>query len=123
MTDIYQPNAAQQLQMLKQQTKLTGGLHDAQVLQLKMWPLVVFDTCTGSKFTWDPDKKQVVFTVEHPIKKMPKLEYWKQRITVLNGWVQTLLGDEWCIQVKCNGKVFNGQRSLSVQRDRSPQPG
>ncbi len=121
MSDLYQPSQAQQLQMLKEQTRLTGGLHDAQVLQLKMWPLVVFDTALGSSFTWDPDTKIVTFTITHPNTKAKKklpLEYWKQRVAVLNGWVQTLLGDEWVIRVKVGDKTYAGNRSLNVQRDR-----
>lgn len=126
MSEIYQPNAQQQLQMLKEQTRLTGGLHEAQVLQLKMWPLVVFDTCHSSSFTWDPDKKVISFKVEAPwsksgggvkAKKFP-LAYWKERVTVLNGWVQTLLGDEWMITVTADRKTYAGQRSLNVERDR-----
>ncbi len=123
MNPLYQPNASQQLQMLKEQTRLTGGLHEAQVLQLKMWPMVVFDTALSSSFTWDPEKKVVVFTITHPTtrsKKKHPLEYWKERVTALNGWVQVLLGDEWMIQVKCGGKTYNGLRSVTnVGADRN----
>lgn len=118
MSDLYQPSKEQQIQMLKEQTRLTGALHDAQVLQLKMWPLVVFDQALTSSFSWDPEKKNVIFNITYPKKGVQKLAFWKERVTVLNGWVQTLLGGEWAIQVKCGGKTFSGQRSFDVKRDR-----
>jgi hypothetical protein len=117
MSDLYQPSKEQQLQMLKEQTRLTGALHDAQVLQLKMWPLVVFDRAQGSRFTWDPEKKVVVFMLDMPTKgKEQKLAWWEERVKVLNGWVQVLLGEDWYIEVKVTGKKsreYRGSRNLS----------
>lgn len=116
VSNLYQASKQQQIAMLREQTRLTGALHEAQVLQLKMWPLVVFDVCVGSKFTWDPEKKLVTFTLDVPPKAKPKLAWWKQRVEVINGWVQTLLGDEWCIEVKTSGKnskSFKGSRKIS----------
>jgi hypothetical protein len=122
MSDIYQPNPQQQLQLLKEQTRLTGGLHEAQVLQLKLWPLVVFDTAISSSFTWDPDKKTVSFKIIHPAtkaKKKPGLAWWKERVMVLNRWVQALLGDEWMIYLICGNKTYSGQRTYNVGAERN----
>lgn len=101
--------------MLREQTRLTGALHEAQVLQLKMWPMVVFDTASASRFTWDPEGKVVTFTVTI---KNQKLAWWKQRVTILNEWVQTLLGKDWVIRVQAGKKTFAGQRGASDIRNR-----
>jgi hypothetical protein len=88
--------------------------------------MVVFDICVGSKFTWDPDKKTVTFTVDMPGKAKPKLGWWKPRVEALNEWVQTLLGDEWCIEVKTSGKnpkSFRGSRKISGTGSNRPVTG
>lgn len=126
MSEIAQASIPQQLQMLKEQTRLTGALHEAQVLQLKLWPLVVFQNAISSQFTWDPDKKVVIFTISHPAmraKKAPKLDWWKERVTKLNEWVQVLLGDEWMIQVVAGKKTFNGSRKITNVGHRAPDAG
>lgn len=114
LSNLYQASKEQQLALLREQTRLTGALHEAQVLQLKMWPLVAFDIAVASQFTWDPDKKVVTFTID-VLKAKPTLDWWKPRVEALNGWVQTLLGDEWCIEVKTSGKSpksFRGSRKI-----------
>lgn len=129
MSDLYQPDKLHQLQLLREQTRLTGGLHEAQVLNLKMWPLVLFQEATSSEFTWDPDKKIVSFRVK--LKKAAKIgkaksaEY-KQRVEVLNGWVGQLLGAPWYISVKfdCNTPMtLYGKRNLDVGRNSGAEPG
>lgn len=115
MSDIAQASVRQQLQMLKEQTRLTGALHEAQVLQLKNWPLVVFQDASGSEFTWDPDKKYVAFVVKIPPRCPSRLRseaWWKKRVGALNQWVQELLGDEWYIKVRVGKKNYSGARSI-----------
>lgn len=113
VTDIAQASKRQQLQMLREQTRLTGALHEAQVLQLKLWPMVVFQDAISSSFTWSPEKKVVLFAVEFPDKApTPKLAWWKKRVEALNGWVQELLGPEWCIRVGCREEVYSGARKI-----------
>lgn len=104
----------QQLEMLREQTRLTGGLHEAQVLQLKMWPMVAFDHIVGSSFTWDPKTKVIKFKLELPKRgATKKLAWWKERVTAVQGWVHQLLGDEWQIQVEAGNQKFNGSRKIS----------
>lgn len=111
--EIAKASVAQQLQMLKETTRMTGGLHEAQCLQLKMWPLVVFEAQTSS-FTWDPDTKIVLFDVSlMKSNKKPAIKAMTQRVEALNSWVQQLLGDEWIAKVKIDGKVtFTGKRKI-----------
>lgn len=119
MSEMAQASTQQQLQMLKEQTRLTGALHEAQVLQLKMWPLVVFQNAISSEFTWDPDKKVVAFKLDLPTSgPIGKPEWWQERTDGLNGWVQTLLGDEWCITVLVSqghyAVKYRGTRKISA---------
>jgi hypothetical protein len=116
MSEIYQASVLKQLEMLREQTRLTGGLHEAQVLQLKNWPLVVFDKATSSAFTWDPDKKTVTFTIKEAGRSRGAA-WWKDQVSVLNGWVQVLLGNEWMIYVKCGNKTYSGSRNTGGGED------
>jgi hypothetical protein len=121
VSELYQADALQQLQMLKEQTRLTGALHEAQVVQLKMWPLVLFQDWSKSEFTWDPDQKYVAFKMSKGKKKTrtkaPKLADHQERVDVLAGWVQELLGSEWRVQVQFGPDtegVLHGKRKFNV---------
>ncbi len=116
MSEIASASVSQQLQMLQEQTRMTGALHEAQTLQLKMWPLVLFD-CATSSFTWDPEKKQVLFTVSlTKTKKKATIKVLTERVEVLNRWVQTLLGDEWHVKLKTSGKGSSDGRWIAGKR-------
>ena len=103
----------QQLLVLKQMTQTTGMLHEAQILQLKLWPYVLFPK-TKVKYTLkiDPTKKQIEYEF---IGKYPKGK-WE----VLERDIQWLLGDEWYLLVRVGPKaplglkavVFKGSRKI-----------
>jgi hypothetical protein len=109
MNSIYQPSVMQQLQMLKEQTRLTGGLHEAQVLQLKAWPLVVFNVKRGkdAAFTWDPDKHIVAFSITGSEKH--DQGWWQKRTNILGLWVKNLLGNDWKTNVKVGDRIFRSK--------------
>jgi hypothetical protein len=114
MSEIAQASVRQQLQVLKETTRLTGGLHEAQVLNLKMWPLILFTNVCGSSFSWDPDKKTVSFVlVLEPKAKKKKQAWWEKRVNILNEWVHELLGSEWIVEVS-DGKIttLRGKREI-----------
>jgi hypothetical protein len=120
---IAKASVEQQIAMLREQTRITGGLHHAQVTQLKMWPMVAFDIIVGSSFTWDPKTKVVKFKLDLPSKPPArKLEWWKERVGAVQKWVHSLLGDEWMIQVVAGKKTFNGSRKINAGRA-GAQPG
>jgi hypothetical protein len=125
VSEIAQASVRQQLQMLKAQTRMTGALHEAQVLQLKMWPMVVFDVALSTSFTWDPDEKVVAFKVDMP-KGKKTLTWWKPRVEALNSWVQELLGEDWMILVSDGKNKFRGNRKIHVRgagTGSEPKPG
>lgn len=107
MSDIESPSQRQQLQMLREMTRLTGALHEAQVLQLKMWPLVLFQwvSPTGVEFTWSADQKVVAYTLAVMPGRKVNEKQLQERTAVLNGWLHELLGDEWRVEVTTKGKT------------------
>ena len=85
---------------LKEITRLTGGLHEAQLLQLKMWGLGLFSSHTSPKtlqIKCNIDTKTINFNIDTP-KKPPK--DYSMRISLIKAWVQALLGSEWKVIVK-----------------------
>lgn len=109
MSDLFQPSTKQQIQMLREMTRLTGGLHEAQVLQLKMWPMVLFTGLISHEFTWDETLKEVSFVLTG---KRPPLKVVQAAVEVLNSWVQELLGESWIVRVKWGKNSFAGKRSI-----------
>lgn len=98
-------NAWEQLLLLRDQTRRTDALHEAQVLQLKCWPRVLFDTSTASQFAIDFAKKRIVFTVTTSRKKRPKgdIEFRlgpKRAAEALNEYTKLLLGSDWDVDIK-----------------------
>lgn len=89
------------LLLLRDLTKRTGILHEIQVGQLKMWPLVAFDNATTSEFSWDSTKKMVCFVIQT---QGPAPKKMRARFTWLDQSVKALLGHEWGIKVAINGK-------------------
>jgi hypothetical protein len=111
---IAKATVQQQLALLREQTRLTGGLHHAQVTQLKMWPMVAFDIAVGSSFTWDPKTKVVTFKLDLPKKPQSRSQaWWKTRVDAVQSWVHELLGDEWQIKVTAGKTTYNGKRKIS----------
>ena len=90
----------EQLMSLKVLTRETGILHDAQVFQLKLWPLVMTHAIK-SEFTADFDFKDLIFNLETQGKAPTK---FTKRLRLLCTYTQNLLGDDWSVTVKVKGK-------------------
>lgn len=87
-----------QLMVLQEQTRLFGGLHDAQVLQLKMYPLMCFETPPGSAyFEADIVGRLVRFHVA--IDSRYSREEAHRRSVILDRATKSLLGPEWTVGV------------------------
>lgn len=106
MSVVNKPTLLQEkLAQAREVTKLTGGLHDIQVHQLKLWPFCVVPHAEKSSFVWDPDAKTVEFTVTLGKERPPS--GWKEKLPMLETWVRTLLGKEWSILIKTSsGDTF-----------------
>lgn len=102
----------EQLRLLKDMTRRTGLLHEAQVHQLKIWPRVVFSTSTAASSEIDVKKKHLTFKVVTP-KPPDALECPEGE--VLASWVRELLGDDWQVTVNFTaGK--NTKKSYSYSK-------
>jgi len=93
------PDHFEQLLLLRAFTKTTGMLHDAQVLQLKMWPRVLFQRSTASQIRVDVAKAHLSFDIAvaggKPIKGVLEPDAPK----LLHDWVKSLLGPEWSVSI------------------------
>jgi hypothetical protein len=92
----------EQLMMLKAFTARTGVIHDAQMLQLEMWPLFLFGGISNT-VSIDTDKRLVTFEVN--IKKKPTTKVAEEKRKVLTEWVRSILWDNTGIDL--NFKVIN----------------
>lgn len=104
---LYQASVFEQFAVLREQTRITGALHEAQVMQLKVWPLALFDATKDSGFTWEPVARVVTFM---PVMKKRSESWMKPRLKTIFKWTQDLLGGEWQVVVKANGKTYRSSR-------------
>lgn len=111
----------EQLLLLRDLTEKTGALHEAQVLQLKLWPLTVFDKyATGSEFHFSWEKHEVDFHLSTSSKYKPPADMDK-RLVILDTEVKGLLGDTYLVRVRVRGKViFRGVRKKPWTPPKSP---
>lgn len=99
---IAEKDVEEQLILLRDLTARLGVLHDAQVFQLRMWPLVLFTHAKQVDLHIQMEDKEISFVIEKHKGKVP--EDIKERYTALNDWTKWLLGDDWTVKVKYKGK-------------------
>jgi hypothetical protein len=91
----------QQLVFLRRLTELTGVLHEAQILHLKLFWGLISDG-TGKEFAIDSEKKVLEFRLP------PKGKFLKKRSDWFVESIKTVLGTGWHISVKKGKKeVFH----------------
>lgn len=61
-----------QLALLRKLTEWTGVLSEAQVVNLKMWPLLAAPHAKTSEFTWNPPERSIIFNLKLTRRKPPK---------------------------------------------------
>ena len=94
-----------QILLLRKMTDLTGVLHEAQVQQLKIWPLLAVPNASSSEFTWDPDMKVVEFVLRlNPKAPFLTADETLMRLQGLDRSVKQMLGDGWHITVSFGKK-------------------
>jgi hypothetical protein len=102
--NIASPDQESQLLMLKDLTKRMGVLHEAQVLQLKMWPLTLFTHAKKTEERVNLETKEIDFDILQTKGKKPT--DLKERFEALDKWTRWLLGDDWVVRVRERGKVI-----------------
>lgn len=96
-------NVKQMLLRAKDQTRRTGVLVEAQVLQLRLWPRVVFkDVLDVIIDPLDIEGKTVNYVLR--VKTPPKGKDLEKRIQVLEQSIHWLLGDDWGFVIKTRQK-------------------
>lgn len=116
-------DALEQLIHLRYLTEGMGYLHEAQLLQLKMWPRLLFPQVLdfGIDFDFKDHKVTYVFlTYDEMHKAAP--ENMAERCLHLNEWIQTLLGPAYYVEIRESAidgdVVFAGVRSTPhVRKD------
>lgn len=111
MSSIKQPDLWEQLFALRGLTSTVGALHEAQMVQLRCWPLVVAPHSTSHETHVDLEKKEVDFHLKVG-KKRPPVDF-KTRLQALDRSVKDMLGPEWRTRVLANEKqIFHGRPKI-----------
>lgn len=98
-----------QLKELRVVTGQIGVLHEAQKLQLQYWPYVAAPHATHYETHCNLKDKEIHFILKVKKKKAPK--DYKDRLVALDRSVKDMLGKDWLVTVKENGKeIYNGPR-------------
>lgn len=99
---------------------VTGGgefLHEAQVLQLKIWPLLAAEHASSCRVEVDTIKKVTDFHLKVAKGKKAPLDF-KDRLDGLDRSVKAMLGNEWLIRVHVLSKViYRGTRKVLEVKD------
>jgi hypothetical protein len=74
----------EQIGLLRELTRSTGVLHEAQVQQIRYWPVLLFSGKSSAE-------------VATETKKSVK---WTKPSQILADWTKTLLGDDWTVLVQ-----------------------
>jgi len=94
-----------QLVMLRGMTKRLGVLHEAQCLQLRLWPFSIDPTLEKSEAKVDLESKRVDFVWTGSTLKVNKK--YQTRLKALKDNVKFLLGDDWSITVTLDGAAIS----------------
>jgi hypothetical protein len=116
--DNADPSVKEQLARLRLMTQMTGGIHEAQLHQLKLWPLVLFP-CETHQLGHDSETR-IVTCVIVPSGELP--EDMEKRFKTFETWVHELLGDDWLLILKSKGKRGRA-KELFVGERKAPVPG
>ncbi len=101
----------EQLLQLRGITRLTGMVHEAQANQLKYWPMISINHASSSEVSFEIDEegKRTVFVELVATKEAPA--DLKERGKALIKNIQWLLGNDWAVSIRINGKsVCRGVR-------------
>lgn len=103
-----------ELGRLRDLTRRTGAIHDAQLLQLKVWPRIMFPII---KHTIEYDSEQRILVIVMKLSEaLVEGDELKKRIRLLEGWCWALLGPEWSIRLRT--RLAKGGRSKEIHKGR-----
>jgi hypothetical protein len=113
----------QQLLLLKDFTKKTGVIHEAQAMQLRLWPFTIDPTIDSAEAEVDFETKKVTYQwvdSDKPEGWKPDARY-KRRLEALDKSIkEILLGHAWKMEVQMNGSsIFSSGDIRSARKQRS----
>ena len=115
-------NIGEQLGHLKAMTARTGILHDAQVLQIQMWPMIAIPTALSSTAEVDTKNKKVYLYVV--VNKKPSDKITKRAIDAITEGFRMFLWDETTVEIEYrevkNG-TGKGNKSPKPRRSKNPK--
>lgn len=97
----------EQLDLLRGMTIRTGSIHEAQALQLKMWPLLIPGVKKATASV-DAERKIVTFNCESKGRTTNKVKLTCKNI---DNWVKQLLWPETTVLIKINNNVIYDSRA------------
>lgn len=99
----------EQIGVLRELTRVTQVLHEAQVLQLQIWPRIVLDGVKDFEIqaVLEPGSRSLTFDVRSDASEQP-LEVTRMRLDHLSSWVKWLLGDDVRMRCRLNGVLVYG---------------
>ena len=102
----------EQLAVLKEQTFLSNALHEAQLLQLKMWGLLAMPHCNRVSIAWEcHDRAETYVSINGTVggkDSRPDSETLSILMVKLDEAVKDLLGNRWRVIVQEDGvQIFN----------------
>jgi hypothetical protein len=103
----------QQLQALKMATLTTGALHEAQILQLKNYPLTLPSVVSAS-VAIDTDRKIVAYSLTVKSKKSLNSKRMRDGIQNVTKWVKFVLWDDSIVTFSYKGEVIHDSRFQST---------
>jgi hypothetical protein len=96
-----------QLLKLRALTGTLGALHEAQVLQIRLWPFAVdpliLDNGVEAKIDINGKKISYLWKAKRPVNWKPDKSY-QLRLRALKEAIETMLGEDWSFSIKMNGK-------------------
>lgn len=96
MDDTYK-NQWEQLMLLKEFTRISGGIHEAQALQIQMWSYLAFDKISPSDLTIKIDINNK--KIHYECKQKNYFKKYMNKINDLENNIKLLLGDSWSINI------------------------
>jgi hypothetical protein len=112
-----------QLLKLRVLTGTLGALHEAQVLQLRLWPFAVdpliLDKGVEAKIDINGKKISYLWKAKRSVNWKPDKLYLL-RLKALKEAIKTMLGEDWSFTIKMNGKViFFKRKDGKSRKDRT----
>jgi len=110
-----------QLRLLRELTRSTGALHEAQVTQLKYWPRLTFPNSVSSEFEYQHEARSLVFRVTIPWWKRSARNQ-KTRLEGLVRSVRDMLGSDMTVRVERGDGTAIFESTASAEPSSCPKP-